>query len=133
MPGLPSPSTPGTSRCGKAAPRAASRCLQRAWSITHSYIDFAKRAEAFGDSASGIHGVSGLSWQLGGKPQIEEALGSLRRTYRDKYNAYIENLEGALRGLGQCEAEHFDERDWYGRFGFLYLDFMKAKYESPEP
>lgn len=107
--------------------------MGRAWSITRSTIDMAKKAEAFGDSASGIHGVSGLSWQLGGKPQIEESLRSLRSTYRNKYEAYIGNLETALQDLGQCEAEHFDERDWYGRFGFLYLNFMKAKYESPEP
>lgn len=107
--------------------------LQRAWSITHSYIDYAQKAEKFGDSASGIHAVSGLSWQLQGKPQIEQALTGLRRTYRGKYQSYIENLENALRGLGQCEAEHFGERDWYSRYGFIYLDFMKAKYESPEP
>ncbi|MDH5824110.1 hypothetical protein QFW77_14100 [Luteimonas sp. RD2P54] len=107
--------------------------LHRAWSITHSHLTMAKKATAFGDSASGFHGMSGLAWQLGGKPQIEQATGSLRNTYRSKSREYLDNLESAMRQLGECEAEHFDERDWYGRFGFLYVSFMRGRYESADP
>lgn len=107
--------------------------LQRAWSITHSTIDMAKKAQAFGNTTSGVHGVAGLAWQYYGNIPIEAELKKLRKTYHDKYLAYTRNLQAALQQLGQCEEQHFDERDWYGRFGYLYLNFMKAKYESPEP
>jgi hypothetical protein len=90
----------------------------------------ANSAIAFGDSASGVHGVAGLSWQLGGKPQIVEAVTSLKRTYTNKAAQYLSNLQGALQELGQCEAEHYGQRDWYQRYGWIYHNFMKAKYES---
>lgn len=129
----------GSEECNACYARAVERIdfnrfwLHRAWSITHAHLNMAKKAASFGDSASGIHGVSGLGWQLGGKPQIEQATRSLRNTYRDKSGEYLDNLESALRQLGECESEHFGERDWYGRFGFLYVSFMRAKYESADP
>ena len=85
---------------------------------------------AFGDSTSGIHGVAGLSWQLQGKPQIKQAVEDLQRTYTRKAAEYLGGLESSLKQLGQCEAEHYGERDWYERYGWIYLNFMKSKYES---
>ena len=29
-----------------------------------------------------------------------------------------------------AEAEHFGERDWYQRYGWLYVNFMRSKYAS---
>jgi hypothetical protein len=42
--------------------------LHRAWSITHQYTKFGEGAMAFGDSASGIHGMAGMSWQSSRPP-----------------------------------------------------------------
>lgn len=105
--------------------------IERARCITAAHVKMAKSATAFGDSTSGIHGVAGLSWQLQGKPQIEQAVKDLKNTYTRKAGEYLSGLESSLKKLGQCEAEHFGERDWYQRYGWVYLNFMKSKYQSP--
>lgn len=105
--------------------------IERARCITAANVHMAKSAMAFGDSSSGVHGVTGLSWSLGGKPQIEQALSGLRNTYRRKAGEYLGQIETSMRQLGQCEADHFGDRDWYERYGWLYVNFMKAKYASP--
>lgn len=104
--------------------------IERARCITAANVKMANSAMAFGDSASGVHGVAGLSWQLQGKPQIKEATDKLKGTYVRKAAEYLSGLESSLKQLGQCEAEHFGERDWYQRYGWIYLNFMKSKYES---
>ena len=104
--------------------------IERARCITDVHVKMANSAMAFGDTASGIHGVTGLAWQLEGKPPIKKATEDLRKTYTRKAAQYLNNLEAALKELGQCEAEHFGERDWYQRYGWIYLNFMKAKYAS---
>lgn len=107
--------------------------LHRAWCITHANLSMGKSAIGFGDSSSGVHGVVGLSWSLGGKPQIEQAMNDLRATYDRKQGQFIEAISGNLQALGRCEAEHFDERDWFNRFGYMYLDHLRVRYKSAEP
>lgn len=107
--------------------------IERARCITAAHVKMANSAMAFGDSASGVHGVAGLAWQLEGKPQIKEATEKLKATYERKAGEYLNGLESALKQLGQCEAEHFGERDWYQRYGWIYLTFMKSKYvDAPD-
>jgi hypothetical protein len=108
------------------------RYLHIAWSISHSTLDYANKRIAFGDTVSGIHGAMALSWQLAGKPQIEEAMASLRKTYAKKYRDYTTNIERSLQTMADCEAENYSIRDLYQRFGFLYLEFVKSRYESPD-
>ena len=108
------------------------RYLHVAWSTTHQAIEYANKAIAFGDAASGIHSTQALAWQLAGKPQITEALTSIRRTYDNKYHIYINNMEEALNALNQCEQDNFAVRDLYARFSSLYLEFVKARYQSPD-
>lgn len=95
-------------------------------------IDMADKAKKFGDNLAGVHGVSGLGWQLGGKPQIEEAVSEFRKTYDRKYKQYMRSLRKDLEGLAVCEAEHMDNPDWYARFGFMYMSFMEDRYRSPD-
>lgn len=104
--------------------------IERARCITAANVKMANSAVAFGDSASGIHAVAGLSWQLQGKPQIEEAVTKLQKTYTNKAAQYLGNLQGALQELGQCEARHYGQEDWYQRYGWIYHNFMKAKYAA---
>ena len=104
--------------------------IERARCITVTNVKMANSAMAFGDSTSGIHGVAGLSWQLQGKPQIKEAVESLQKTYVNKAGQYLSNLDEALHDLGKCEAKYYSEDDWYQRYGWIYLNFMKSKYAS---
>ena len=102
--------------------------LHRAWSITHQYSKFAEGAMAFGDSASGIHGVTGMSWQLQGKPPIRKALAGLKTTYRTKYGEYVNGLQGALEQMGQCEARYAGGDRWFGRYASVYVSLIRDKY-----
>ncbi len=102
--------------------------LHRAWSITDQYTRFAEGAMAFGDSASGIHGMAGMSWQLQGKPPIKQALKGLKDTYREKYAAYVEGLEGSLKELGECEARHAGADRWFGRYAGMYVSMVRDRY-----
>jgi len=104
--------------------------IERARCITVANLKMANSAMAFGDSTSGIHGVMGLSWQLQGKPQIKEATESLKKTYAKKAGEYLTAMDRALKKLGECEARYYGDDDWYQRYGWIYLSFMKAKYES---
>ena len=106
--------------------------LHVAWSVTHQTLEMTKQAIALGDSVSGIHSTQGLAWQLAGKPQIVEAVHSLRKTYDTKYTAYINNMEQALTAMSQCETDNYAVHDLYTRFSSLYLDFVKARYASPD-
>ena len=107
--------------------------IERARCITAANVRMANSAMAFGDSSSGVHGVTGLSWSLAGKPQIEKAVADLKRTYTRKANDYLFEIDRSMKKLGQCEAEHFGNRDWYQRYGWLYVNFMRAKYgTAPE-
>jgi hypothetical protein len=109
------------------------RYLHVAWSTAHNAITQANRAIAVGDTASGMHATQGLAWQLGGKPQIVEALDDLRVHYRQKADIYIGHIEDSMRALAQCEADNFAIRDLYTRFGVLYVEMLKARYGSADP
>jgi hypothetical protein len=108
------------------------RYLHVAWSTTHQTLEYTKQAIAFGDAVSGIHSTQALAWQLAGKPQITEAVASLRKTYDNKYRIYINNMEQALNAMNDCEQDNFAVRDLYQRFSSLYLEFVKARYQSPD-
>lgn len=109
------------------------RYLHVAWSITHSHIQYANRMMAIGDTGSNFHGAMALSWQLGGKPQILEAVAGLRETYKKKYQDYFMNIRRSVEKLSRCEQDNFAINDLYQRFGSLYLDMIQVRYESPEP
>ena len=106
--------------------------LDKGRGIANGTLQYAKKAIAFGDTASGSFGVGGLAWSLDAKPEIEKAVAKLRKTYNAKYGEWMEGLDKSLHDLGQCEEEHFGERDWYARFGYIYYSFMADRYKSPD-
>lgn len=106
--------------------------LDKGRSIANNTLQYAKKANAFGDTASGSMGVGGLAWTHKAKPQIEKAVAKLRKTYQGKYTEWIAGMETSLKALGKCEEEFFKERDWYTRFGYIYYSFMADRYKSPD-
>ncbi len=108
------------------------RYLHVAWSTAHDMIIKANRAIAIGDTASGMHATQGLAWQLGGKPQIVEALDDLRTHYKAKAKIYLDHIQDSVRLLGQCEADNFAIRDLYSRFGNMYVEFLRSRYETAD-
>jgi hypothetical protein len=95
--------------------------------IYQSTNDMATKAMSFGDSASGVHALSGLSWQYS-KKGIQSELEKLGRTYDDKYRGLLNTLRESLNEMAVCERDHFNNPDWYNRFGFIYYSFMEDRY-----
>jgi hypothetical protein len=109
------------------------RYLHVAWSITRNHLAYAERMIRIGDTGSNFHGAMALSWQLGGKPQIEEAVADLRQTYKRKYRDYMDNIRRSLDKLAACEQDNFATQDLYRQFSDLYYDMLEVKYEDPDP
>lgn len=107
--------------------------LGKAWALARSTIVFTEQAVAFGDSIAGLHPSAGVGWNFGVKQDVNKSLATMRATYDRRYREFIAALERGLRELGDCEARFYDQRDWYDRFGFMYLSFLEAKYEHPDP
>ncbi len=102
--------------------------LERLRCTYQAYKRFVDAAVAFGDNASGVHAVSGLAWQAE-RAGIMKEFDKLNRTYDTKYGQMMPNLERALQKIGQCEAQHFNNPDWYNRFWFIYYTFMADRYK----
>ena len=107
--------------------------LGKAWSLARSTIVFTEQAVAFGDSIAGLHPSAGLGWNFGTKADVNKTLDKMREVYARRYREFITALERNLRELGDCESRFYGEKDWYDRFGYLYLTFLEAKYEHPDP
>lgn len=107
--------------------------LGKAWALARSTIVFAEQAVALGDSFAGLHPSAGITWNFGSKRDVNKSLDELRATYARRYRDFITALERNLRELGECEARFYGQDDWYDRFGYLFLAFMEAKYEHPDP
>ena len=97
--------------------------LQTIYDCTKNYTN---AAIAFGDSASGIHGVSGLVWQQE-KIKILKSIKGLDKSYDNKRAEFLGQLREILLELDACEQQH-GIADWYERFGVLFYDFMELRY-----
>jgi hypothetical protein len=103
------------------------RNLEQLRAIRGATEDYYKAALAFGDTTSGIHGITGLAWQAE-RRKIEASIKKFQTSYKTKYRQLIDTLHDALQEVSQCEAEHFGERDWYDRYGYMYQTFMEDRY-----
>jgi len=108
--------------------RATLERLRTIYRITTAYI---QRAEGFGDSVSGVHGISGLSWQYA-KGGIEQERATFNHLSHEKGKALLENMRRALDMVAECEAKYYNNPDWYNRYGFMYYNFIVETYNIPE-
>lgn len=95
--------------------------------IYNCTIDYSKKAVSLGDNASGLHAVSGLAWQIQ-RRNIEKSVDELKAAYDNRYQLLVTDLQESMQKLNSCEAAH-GLPDWYDRFGYMYYDFMKLKYQ----
>lgn len=105
--------------------------LERLRTIVARTLNYIRNAEGLGDSVSGIHGVSGLSWQYA-KADVEKGKADFIRTSQAKYEALVANMRRALDMVAQCERDNFHNPDWYNRYGFMYYNFVKDAYAIHE-
>jgi len=105
--------------------------LERLRTIVSRTLAYIRAAEGFGDSVSGVHGISGLSWQYA-KADVEKAKRDFIASSRTKYDGLIGNMRRALDMVAACERDNFHNPDWYSRYGFMYFQFVKESYAIHE-
>jgi hypothetical protein len=98
--------------------------LRASYDSTKRYTD---ASISFGDNVSGIHAVSGLAWQTQ-RRGIMRTFEQFTRTYEEKRVGMMGSLRRALDEINTCESQFFNNPDWYSRFGFVYYQFMDARY-----
>ena len=106
------------------------RQLARLHCIYENTRNFNQAAIAFGDNTSGIHAVTGLSWQSA-RAGIVDEYNHFKETYDNKYLGMVGTLQTALQNISRCE-DQFGQHDWYQRFGFIYFEMMKDKYKRTD-
>lgn len=106
------------------------RTLGRLSCIYNNTKNFTQSAISFGDNVSGIHGVTGLSWQ-NARGGIVESYNHFKQTYDRKYADLMGSLQRSLMSIDACERQ-YGLTDWYQRFGFMYFEFMKDKYKRTD-
>lgn len=82
---------------------------------------------ALGDNTSGIHAVSGMAWQVQ-RANILKSYAEFEQAYRDQYKNLTKDLHDTLMEIDRCE-KLLGFENWYGIAGFIYYDFMKARYQ----
>lgn len=116
-------------RCYRDAQRALNQAVFTLNRLRIIYLrtkNFTDKAISFGNSASGIHAVTGLAWQAE-KRGIEAAMEGMNQAFDRKKPELMTGLKAALVQLSTCEAEHYKNPDWYNRFGFIYYQFMDGR------
>ncbi len=92
---------------------------------------FVAKQASFGDTVSGgIGGLQGLSWQKARKG-IMESYSKFKDAYDAKYKELMDALLDAMMEVDKCEAQN-GQKDWFQRFGFIYVEFMAEKYKRVE-
>ncbi|AKF24739.1 hypothetical protein YH65_04565 [Sulfurovum lithotrophicum] len=89
--------------------------------------EFTKASVAFGDSIAGSVGVGGLQW-IHDREKIQNSFKQFKKAYKKKYNELLGRLEQVLKEIAQCEEQYFGNKDWYSRYGFMFLNFMALHY-----
>jgi hypothetical protein len=138
-PSIPSSCSSGSggTGCGECFERAYGEVnftrfvLERLRTIHHLTMNYIRNAESLGDTTSGVHAVSGLAWQYA-KQDIEASKRSFNKASREKYEALVNNMSRALHMVDDCERQFFQNPDWFNRYGFVYLNFVKDAYEPSE-
>lgn len=100
--------------------------LGRLKTIHSCTITMTDGAKAFGDSFSSAT-QSGLGWYEA-RQKIDESVVNLNKAYDNKYTDLMNDLANSMADMAVCEAQYGLE-DWYDRFGFVYYEFMKDKYQ----
>ena len=92
--------------------------------------NFTRRMDAIDAAASGL---GGMHYGLGIVALKHRAEWNAQRNqiggqYDQRYGALLGELQAALRKIEACEAKTYGTPAWYERFGYMYYEFMAARY-----
>ncbi|MEQ1642790.1 MAG: hypothetical protein ABL959_05040 [Pyrinomonadaceae bacterium] len=109
----------------------ARRRLERLKCLGLTTKSFVNQKISFGDTVSGgLGGIQGLAWQKARK-EILDSYSKFKDAYDLKYRELMDGLTESLQEIDKCEAQN-GQKDWFQRFGFIYVEFMAEKYKRVE-
>jgi hypothetical protein len=120
----------GCTRCYQQAQgklNGSRRLLERLRALYEGTKRYVDASVSFGDNVAGIHGATGLAWQAE-RRSIMQYFEKFERTHEEKRQGMMQGLRTALDEIAACEATYFDNPDWFNRYGFIYYQFMEARY-----
>ena len=85
------------------------------------------------DFMNGAAAAGGGIAQMGAAAETKKVNGALDEfdaTVRSKNKELLGELQKGLQKMAVCEADYFDNDDWYMRYGEVYFQFMQARYSN---
>lgn len=101
--------------------------LLRARALFDATHRFASAAQAVGDTLAPSTREAAFVWQMQ-KPRIAASLGAFDSTFDRKINDMLAVVRRALQDISECEARHYNNPDWYARYGFVYFEFLQSRH-----
>lgn len=80
-----------------------------------------------GRGLGGMHGGLGIVY-MQRKVEWDQQRQQIAGIYDQRYVALLAELQAALRKIEACEGSVNALESWYDRFGFMYYEFMAARY-----
>ena len=93
--------------------------------------NYTRRMNAIDDAGRGLgsmHGGLGIVY-MQNKVEWDQQRRHIAGIYDERYTALLTDLQAALRGIEACEQAYGNTPGWYDRFGFMYYEFMAARYK----
>lgn len=95
--------------------------------VLANYKNYMQRVEDAGRAVSGLGMPAGALF-IQNKAQWDAQRANVERDYDKHYTDLMNDLQKALREIEKCELEVNNFPDWYNRSGFIYYEFMVARY-----
>jgi seryl-tRNA synthetase len=88
-----------------------------------------RAGERLAGVVQGASAAAGMAVSASRGYYMDQPMARFTQSYERKADEMLDALEVKLRALGACEAQYYNVQDWYNRFGFMYMSFMRSKYE----
>ena len=127
----------GTGECG-ACYKDANAKLDKARTLLENMYVIYKQTELktgrimeMANAAAGLSPYAQMAWTAI-KTNPNSSMNVAQKNFYDKYDTNLAKLlqmanEGLI-GVSACEREHFNDYDWYPRYGMIYYNFLQARY-----
>lgn len=108
------------------------KLLEDLWVIYKQTEMEAGRIVELADAAAGMSPLANFAWQVSKSNPNEahvKAQAAFYAKYDETYTELIKRLNDGLIEVGNCEQKHYDDDDWYNRYGMPYYLFMRDRYK----
>lgn len=108
------------------------KLLEDLWVIYKKTEMEAGRIIELADAAAGMSPLANFVWQVSKSNPNEahvKSQAAFYKKYDENYTELIKRLNDGLIEVGNCEQKHFDDDDWYNRYGLPFYLFMRDRYQ----